>query len=320
MRWYLNDASLQGQFVDPSQFENSLRGLLSARSRVPAIKQSLRTTRSLQDAMAAPHLTVRQFLLQCRDKDLRSATFVWLDRTGPFVDDDRIEEQDDYFEFAEVDVTDTGLGEAARRIKAGEDCASYSFEGGAVDYVVNPIEVDHGLPEDRLGSYPVCNHWQPEELVAAALAKGPAITSWPALVGCARAQFPNLEIANLHDNTMLSREPFEASVRDRALALMGILDAYMAGRGENGDEGQSSKSIIDNYFKGERALFSGESPTHQAKFKRELTFAGSDGRAIFAPWHGKISHRFFRLHFEWPPSPAQTKLPILYLGPKITKG
>lgn len=319
MRWYLNDASLQSQFVDLARFERTLRDLLGARSRIPAIAQNLHTTRSLRQAMAGPGVSVRQFLHACRDKDLRTAAFTWLDRTGPFVDDDRMDEEDDYFEYADAEVTETGLGEAARRIKSGEDCAAYSFEGGATDYAVDPLEIDHGLPEERYGRYTVRNHWRPQGLVDHALASGPPIASWQALVEGARARFRHLEITDLHANAMLAREPFEASVRDRALALMGMLDEYMAGRGDDGVEGPRSKAVIDAHFKGERAYFTGESATNEQKFRRELTFVAPGGREMFAPWHGKISHRFFRMHFEWPLPPERRTLAILCLGPKITK-
>ena len=97
MRWYLNDASLQGQFSDRSEFERVLRGLIDARIRIPAIRQSLRLTRSLPEAAVAPETNVRRALFELRDKDLRAAIFSWLDRAGPFVDDDRLDEVDDYF-------------------------------------------------------------------------------------------------------------------------------------------------------------------------------------------------------------------------------
>ncbi|CDZ72570.1 Hypothetical protein NGAL_HAMBI2610_41950 [Neorhizobium galegae bv. orientalis] len=319
MRWYLNDASLQAQFTDLTKLESRLRDLLVARSRVPSIKQNLRSTRSLPGAMAAPGISVREFLQRCRDKDLRTAIFTWLDRTGPFVEDDRMEELDDYFECMDFDVTATGLGEAARRTRAGEDCATYSFEGGESNFAIDPLEVDHGLSEERLGRHAVRNHWSADGLVEHALAAGPAITSWQALVEGARARFRHLEIAELHQNAMLAREPFEASVRDRALALMAMLDTYVAGRTENGAEGPASREIIDAHFKGERALFTGESSTNERNFRQELTFASLEKRDLFAPWHGKISHRFFRMHFEWPLAPERQKLAILYLGPKITK-
>lgn len=319
MRWYLNDASLQAQFADISRFEGALRDLLGARARVPAIRQNLHTTRSLREAMAAPGVSVRQFIHACGDKDLRTAAFTWLDRTGPFVDDDRLYEADDYFEYADADVTASGLGEAARRIKNGEDCAAYSFEGGETNYSVDPLQVDHGLLEERYGRYVVRNHWRPQGLVDHALASRPPIASWQALVEGARARFRHLDISDLHVNAMLAREPFEAAIRDRALALMGMLDEYMAGRSDDGVEGPRSKAVIDAHFKGERAYFTGESATNERNFRREMTFIEEGGREIFAPWHGKISHRFYRMHFEWPLPPERRRLAILYLGPKITK-
>lgn len=319
MRWYLNDASLQGQFADLELFKSGLRDLLGARARVPAIKQNLRSTRSLQEALASPGVSVRQFLQRCRDRDFRIATFNWLDRTGPFVDDDRLEEQDDYFEYMGLEVTATGLGEATRRTKAGENCASYSFEGGSIDFANDPLEVDHGLVEERYGRYPVRNYWKPDVLVEHALESGPQIKTWQALIETARARFEHLDIGDLHENPMLAREPFEASVRDRALTLMGLLNHYMSGRDASGAEGPQSREIIETHFTGVRALFTGESSTNEQKFRSEMTFVAADDRTVFAPWHGKISHRYFRVHFEWPLAPERRKLPVLYLGPKITK-
>lgn len=319
MRWYFNDASLQAQFTDLAQFEVKLRELLASRSRVLAIKQNLRSTRSLPEALAGPGVSVREFLRQCRDKDLRTAVFIWLDRAGPFVEDDRKEEDDDYFEYLNADITETGLGEATRRTKAGEDCATFSFEGGATDYTVDPLEVDHGLREERYGRYAVRNLWELEAFVEHATASSPTISSWQALVEGARERFSHLEIADLHKNPMLAREPFEASIRDRALSLMAILDKYTAGRDAEGVEGHVSREVIDQFFTGERALFTGESTTNERTFNKELTFRDMQGQAAFAPWHGKISHRYFRMHFVWPLAPTLRKLPILYLGPKITK-
>ena len=319
MRWYVNDASLQAQHVEPAHFERTLRDLLSARSRVPLLKQNLRSTRTLPEAFATPGVTVRQILQRCRDKDLRTAAFIWLDRTGPFIDDERLPEQHDYFEYGDADVTSTGLGEAARRTKAGEDCAAYSFEGGPVNFALDPLAVEHGLREERYGRYLVPNAWTVDRLVEQALARGPAIMSWKGLVEAARTRYRHLEIAALHEHEMLAREPFEASVRDRSFVLMQKLDDYVAGRTSGGAEGAGSKAIIDLHFKGERALFTGESVTNERMFRRELTFFGLDQQEVFAPWHGKISHRFFRMHFEWPLRPERKSLAIYYLGPKITK-
>jgi hypothetical protein len=138
----------------------------------------------------------------------------------------------------------------------------------------------------------------------------------------AARRFPHLLIpADLHTNPILAREPFESSIRERIFALLGYLDAYMAGRGHNGSEGPEARRIIRNFFTGERALFSGESETNQVAFRKELTFKDPDDdrRTVFAHWHAKIRHRQFRIHFEWPVPTSAPKLKIVYLGPKITK-
>jgi hypothetical protein len=319
VRWYLNDASLQGQFADPTEFHRLLRSLIAARVRVPSIRQNLRSTRSLQEAMVAPDTSVRRVLVSLGDKDLRAASFSWLDKTGPFVDDDRLDEINDYFEFGDVDVTATGLGEAARRTKAGAECTAYSFVGGTIDYAVNPLQVDHGLHGDRYGQYPVANLWQTEALIDQALAAEAPSQSWSALVAAARQRFPYLEIGDLDANPVLAREPFEASIRNRGLELLKILNAYVAGRTEDGAEGPAARKIVETYFTGERALFTGESATNQNAFANEMTFRRVSGGHYLAHWHGKISHRYFRLHFEWPLERARKKLEIFYLGPKITK-
>jgi hypothetical protein len=95
----------------------------------------------------------------------------------------------------------------------------------------------------------------------------------------------------------------------------------MAGRGADGAEGPASREIIEQFFSGGRAAFSGESETNQIRFRDEMTFstAGPPSGSIFAHWHGKISHRVFRLHFEWPVPQRATTLQVVYLGPKLTK-
>jgi hypothetical protein len=322
VRWYINEISLQGQFPDTAVFEALLRTMLATRARIDHLRANLRMTRNLSERPVTSAGTVRSVLQQSRNRDLRGAVLAWFDHTGPFIDDDRQEERDDYFEYAGVDVTDGGLGEAARRVKIKQGAATFSFTGGAINFALSPLRVDHGLAEERFGEYFVDNCWTLEGLTDSALGAGPPITSWRILVDAARQKYPRLLIPDaVHQNPMLVREPFEAVIRDRALTLLGHLDTYMAGRGEGGAEDADARLIIQKFFTGERALFTGESPTNQQKFRSELTFSDPDRHdcAIFAHWHGKISHRFFRMHFEWPVPVYARKLKVLYLGPKLTK-
>ena len=323
MRWYLNDVSLQGQFRDTSAFETVLGGLVATRARVAALRQELRTTRTLSDRPVGPGMTVRHVMQQSRDHDLRRAILIWLDRTGPFIEDDRTKEEDDYFEYKEMDVTESGLGEAARVIKAGASACTFSFRGGAIDFAASPLSVHHGLVEDRLGTYDVENVWTIEDLASRAIIDGPPIASWRSLIEAARERFPRLMIPDsIYQSAALAREPFEASIRDRVLELLGHLDAYMMARGPDGAEWAAAREIVQKFFVGDRALFTGESEGNRQAFRAVLTFPDPENPRdkIFAHWHGKISHRYFRLHFEWPVPAGARRLKIVYLGPKLTKG
>jgi hypothetical protein len=321
MSWYVNDVSLQGQFTDWKQLEAILKGLMTARQTMKSSGRSIRTTRGLSHRPATGSLTLRRAIAES-NPDFRTAVLIWLDRTGPFIEDDRLEEEDDYFEYAGLDVTDSGLGEAARRTRSGELASTFSFVGGALDFATSPLNVDHGLLEERLGKYPIENVWTVKDLTDSTHPDEASITSWVQLVEAARIRFPYLVVpGSVHQNTILSREPFDAAIRSRALVLLQHLNSYMADRDDKGVEGKQAAEIVKKFFTGERALFSGESPTNRTVFEKDMTFAdpADPTKTIFAHWHGKISHRVFRMHFEWPIPADSRMLKILYLGPKITK-
>ena len=322
MRWYINDVSLQGQFNDVPHFLSFLDELLRYRNASAGLRAGMYLTRLIADRPVAQSLTLRQVLQSTDRTDLRRAVLLWLDRRGPFVEDDRRPETDDYFECKGLDVTDTGLGEAARRVKSDLPTQVFSFSGGTVEFGEATLTVDHGLPDDRLGAYLVDNLWKLSDLASSALNTLPVPSNWMQLVETAREQFPNLLIPdNIYTNPALSREPFDLPIADRAFALFKHLNEYMLGRNDTGADGPGARAVIETFFTGDRALFSGESSTNQEAFKSQMTFSDPNDPSsnIFAHWHGKISHRYFRMHFEWPVPPQQKKLKILYLGPKITK-
>lgn len=322
MRWYINDLSLAGQYDSHLTFESVLRELLRARSRVGALRANLYAMRSLTGRPVVRDDSFRQVLARCADRDLRTSILIWLDRAGPFIDDDRYEEPDDYFEHLGEYISDSGLGEAARRIKSGDDAATFSFSGGRACFDRSPLLIDHGLPENRLGAYSIRNFWLVDDLEASSLAQASEILTWQTMVQAARERFPRLIIPDsVYLNEKLSKEPFAAVVRDRTLTLLAHLDRYMEGRNPDGSEGPAARSIIRDFFTGDRALFSGESPSNQRDFREELTFRDPmiPSRSIFAHWHGKISYRFYRIHFEWPVPTNTDRLKVVYIGPKITK-
>ncbi len=320
MRWYVNDISLQGQYVDIQSFEVLVREIIRLRARIENLRIGFFTTRTFRERFVSPTLMVREVIQDSRDADFRRVVMGWLDRYGPFTEDDRLAETDDYFEYSGIDVTDTGLGEAARRTKVREPVAAFSFIGGEMPFDMTPLLVDHGLDGDRLGRYEVENLWTLDQLATYAIDCEAPVTSWKGLVESARQRFPWLLIPD-SVYQRLAREPFNAAIRDRTFALLGHLNLYMSDRLPSGGEGEAARSVIDNFFTGERALFTGESVSNQHDFAQELTFPdpSAANRTIFAHWHGKISYRVFRMHFEWPVPSGSRRLKVLYLGPKLTK-
>lgn len=320
MRWYLNEQSLQGQFQSIEDFEALIGQLMEARARNAGLMDSLRIGRLLGERPAVRELAFRQSAVSV-GRRLRPLLLNWIDRAGPFVDDDRLFEAEDYFECMGFDVTNGGLGEAARRLKFAESAGAFSFEGGAIDFAVNPLIVVHGLDEDPIASYSVVNIWRIDELSRRTDVRIPPAQSWEELIEQARRRYPRIFIPDsVFLDKRLSREPFDAVIRDRAFVLLGHLNAYVDSRAPDGSETALSRSIVETFFVGGRALFTAESTSNQNEFRKELTFKhplNADSE-IFAHWHGKISHRHFRMHFEWP-VPEGEDVKILYLGPKLTK-
>lgn len=99
---------------------------------------------------------------------------------------------------------------------------------------------------------------------------------------------------------------------------MSHLERYTANRGPDGAMGAIGRGVVDEFFNGDRAPFSNESASKIAAYRKELTFEALDGRTVFPPWHETISHRTFRLHFEWPLRPQSDRITVFYLDPKIT--
>lgn len=320
MRYYLNEASLQGQFEDDTAFRNLLDALLSARTRSPLLS-AMRTTGALADRPVSGTRNVREVVQSWRGSSTSKAFLAWVGRNGPFIEEDRLPEADDFFHCFGIDVTDGGLGEAARRVKAGEVVASVSFPGGINDFAKSLLEVVQGLEEDPIASYKVDNFWDAADLLNSAHRFAEPAGNWRSMIEAGRCRFPHLMLPDsIWEHPRLAREPFDAVIRDRFYALLDHLNTYMSGRNADGSEGPVAQEVVHAHFHGDRALFSPESQTNRTDFRAEMTFANpGEGGEIFAHWHGKISHRYFRLHFEWPVPPGGTRLKVLYVGPKLTK-
>ncbi|HBM13260.1 MAG TPA: hypothetical protein DD390_11250 [Rhodospirillaceae bacterium] len=320
MKFYLNEASIHGQFADTQEFRVALEAILAGRSR-STVLAAMRTVPELANRPVLHDQTFRQVVQTWRGSPLAGSLLAWVGKNGPFVHDDRLLEEDDLFHCLGVEVTDGGLGEAGRRAKASENSASMSFRGGDPDFAQSPLPIVHGFLEEPFGTYSVENFWDVDDAIAAIMEWEKPANNWQEMIEIARVRFPNVLLPDtLYRDVRIAREPFSAVIRDQFYVLLGFLNEYMKGRDENGQEGPRSRAILKEHFKGRRALFSPESSSNKDDFRTEMTFPNPDGAGmIFAHWHGKISHRFFRMHFEWPTPAATDKVKVLYVGPKLTK-
>jgi hypothetical protein len=185
--------------------------------------------------------------------------------------------------------------------------------------------VSHGLADAPFAVYNVLNVWSAEAFRARAIDALTEPTSWADLTAHLRFRFPCLLIPDaFHNNPNLQAEPFNGAIADRAQELCRHLNEFMASRNSDGSASERTNELVRTLFSkaaGAEPLFTAESSSNQYAFKKELTFPdpNAPGRAIFAHWHGKIRHRFFRMHFEWPVPKASMQMKVLYLGPKLTK-
>lgn len=322
MRWYINDLSLAGQFWDVGEFLEELKRLLALRRRPDLSALRILVTRTLSDRRVTRDQGFREIMQQVHDKTLRSVVLRWLTQDGPFLDDDRQDHPDDYFEYQSYDVTDQGLGEAARRILAGTEAGTFSFDCCSTPPCsLSPLSVQHGLREDPFGYIPVGNVWRVEELEASALAAAPLPQNWTQAVALMRARFPNLILANTIEG-VLGPHPFNLYVFERCMELLNVLHNYLASRAETGRHTDKSREIIEKHFAGGKAWFTDESISNKRDFERQLTFPDPESPEdrIFCPWHGKIKTPQYRIHFGWPVQAEDRRIKVVYIGPKITKG
>ena len=315
MEWHLNDLSLAGQFTSPAAFRAALEPLLQLRRKRQDLRTRIFCSRSLYLRPVTHALNVQQTVLAVSDPLFKRLALEWFANGGPFWDDARATNPNDYFEYDGEDVTDQGLGESARRRLDEKAAGTFSFP--VQRFELTPLTVQHGLKEEPLGHVEVENSWAVADLETFV---GGSVDSWAEMMNSARTQLDRLvfskEIAG-----QLSPEPFESGMAERILHLLQVLQELATETQDDFSRTSRGMRLYETYFTGKAPAFTDESETNKKDFKSELTFAdpsGASGR-LFCPWHGKISRRHFRFHFEWPRPLGQREVKVTYIGPKVTK-
>jgi len=320
MEWHINDLSLDGQFSKSESFCAVLQDLIQLRRSNSIVRSQLYCSRWLHLRQVTPTIDLRQAVLTTKERDFRNSVLQWINKSGPFWDDNRQHNQDDYFEYQSHDVTDQGLGEASRRELAGIAAGVFSFQGSPLQFITNSLLVQQGLSEEPLDFIDIVNCWTTEQLIQS-IQNSKTYYCWQDVRVEIKDRFEGLIIS---DDVMdlLLPTPFSQQVMKRIFELLHVLNKLVMQSNANGKLSESGMDLFQEHFTGGKAWFTGESETNKQNFEREMTFSDpvDMSEKIFCHWHGKIKTPQIRIHFQWPRPTGQSKIKVVYIGPKITKG
>lgn len=316
MRAYLNELALAEACAAAEPEHVPLEALLAARFRRPVLAEALFCAGGMLGTRVRPDLCLRD-LGDKLQPDKRRLFYQWTTSKGPFIDDDRQVIDQDLFLFDDDEVTDLGLGEAARRILSSFSAAALSpVHGPTSRFAADPLIVVHGFQDDPLEQVPVPNYLEPDALAKAIQTDRPEPKNWPELLSEARQRYHRLCIGD-HCDQILSRHPYQPHQARQILKLLKVLQGLMEEMDEDGDLSAEGLRLHSQFFVGENALFTDESETRK-RSPKTFTFPNpTRSGELTCFWHGKIRSGFLRLHFEWPVESPKERLRVAYIGPHL---
>lgn len=322
MEWHINDLSLNGQFENPQEFKSVLEPLLILRNRLPLLRELLYCSRLFRERQVTAIHDLRNAVRATGDKNFINVALAWADRQGPFWDDTRQFNYNDYFEYQGKDVTEQGLGEASRRKLTGTEAKTFSFP--LEIFKTSPLTVQHGLREAPFSFIDIANQWTIDQLEADVLESCYSSDSWNDVKREIIRRFDQLIFSDNIIEKLIS-VPFSKGTSERIFDLLDILNQLVKSSNSRGELSEKGREILRNYFAGtcgqRTPRFKPESPSNQHTFREKLTFKDpcNVAETLFCHWHGKIQTPQLRIHFEWPRPNGQREIKVVYIGPKLTK-
>ena len=205
-------------------------------------------------------------------RDQRQLFFAWTAKQGPFIEADRqpAPAELDLFVFGEdeIEVTDLGLGEAARRILSSQSACAFSpVEDPTSRFAADPLVVVHGLRDEAEEHVRVPNFLDAAKLAEAIQRDGPDPTNWTEALDQARQRFNRLQIGK-HCNESLSGQTFKPHQSRRMNELFEVLQALMEEMGRSGELSAKGQALHSKHFVGKTAWFSDESERNKQRPER----------------------------------------------------
>nr|VFJ42915.1 MAG: hypothetical protein BECKFM1743A_GA0114220_1000225 [Candidatus Kentron sp. FM]VFJ43547.1 MAG: hypothetical protein BECKFM1743C_GA0114222_1000225 [Candidatus Kentron sp. FM]VFK05591.1 MAG: hypothetical protein BECKFM1743B_GA0114221_1000225 [Candidatus Kentron sp. FM] len=316
MEFLFNDLSMEGEFRDTTTFVDAIGRLIKMREAIRKGGRELHCHRDIGNAQVMGDVAFSK-AIQGLHLDKKRTIMQWITRQGPFWDDDRIQDSDQYLECCDGKiVTDSGIGEAAYRELEGNNCHVVSLTPSS--WAFTPIAVTW-VPNNGKRPVDVTNHWTDETLEAALHNASAPITSWEELEQFSRKNFVHLTFSEASFEP-LGDHPFVKSAAHRIRERFRVLDEFKSSFEASGRRTAQGQEIYQKYFTGDNAWFSDSSDDEKHRFRKELTFRHpTTDSPLFCPWHGKVkTSQYYRIHFSWPVRVGEP-LYVVYIGPKITK-
>jgi hypothetical protein len=313
--WIVNDLSLSGQFNTTEEFLEQFKEILAISLELKKNGHSLSCARHLRHRPVAVDDTCMQVAVNAMPLEHRSLALRWLTK-GPYWTPPPEGRGIVYLHVE--DVTDQGLGEAARRCWLGDDARTFSFRGllPFEQSFLNVIGLRDGAIEEEVTS--VSNDWR-LDLLTATLPVPRQSTGWTAMLQEACAKFDGLDIAYEQIVEEMSAYPYDAGARCRLLEILRCLNELSLARINHGNGSPQILRWMETYVHSHAAMFSSESPDTINIFNFKDPFKLPHERT-YCPWHGKVHNPLqYRVHYEWPVPLSQKKIKVLFMGQKLTK-
>ena len=310
----LNDLSIHQQFPSIAEFREAIRRIVAMRESASRLGRRLYCHRNIVNCRIDASTTVFA-ALQTFTQDEKRSLLTWLTKHGPFWEDAPEHSPGLSLKVDGEVVTETAVGEAAYCSAFGIDRRLVSFAPS--QWERSPVTVT--MSDNGETGIPVKNYWSQSDLETALQAAEPPISDWRRLEAVCRAKFQLLHFS-ADCFRHLAGQPFVPGAADRIISRLEILDRLMGAVDDQSQRTSERNRLIRDHFTGERAWFSDSSATEKHEFEKELTFhhPAIPGESLFCPWHGKVNHPPFRIHFSWP-APDGEPLYVVYVGLKITR-
>ncbi len=292
---------------------DSMRNLWKIRNTLVASGLQLRVCRSVKLRQVTSTETFNQFL-GVIPRDFKARLLIWLDREGPFWDDERKHAEEEYFECSGEPVTDTGAAEAA--YLQSEAVTSWLFSLIPSNFLIDPLPVNWLDREDGDLCLEIPNGWNLDHAQNCISALEKPFSSWAELLEWANRECDNLILSPMIQSQLPLQ--FYPYVAQRSKVLLSILDQIIGFKKSNNVS--EFEEIRKKWMHGDNARFTPSSDMELRDFNSELTFIHPlTKKRIKCSWHGKIQTPQFRIHYEWPLPAGESRLFVAYIGPKITK-